>query len=111
VPLLPRRTREIEFDGVHLKISALTLGEVERYAQTNPDGVPEIRMRMAELIALSLNGALNGEAAGDPYTAEQLKTGLDPKLFWELLPDAIMKFTGLRLNEGRPGEAPATSGN
>jgi hypothetical protein len=118
------RKRTVEFDGVKFVIAPLTLDQVEKYLQGEIDqgNRGELTIKNSDLICLSLNNALGEQAEdGEKWTPERCKKELDPKLFWHLLPDAIMDFTGLaRVKQrlaagepvvpGAPGEAPATSG-
>ena len=123
------RKRTVEFDGVSFLIAPLTLDQVEQYLgdDVNQNSRGEVTIKNADLICLSLNNALGEQAAdGDKWTPARCKKELDPKLFWNLLPDAIMEFSGLaRIKKnlaaaelfqkgvpvapGAPGEAPATS--
>jgi hypothetical protein len=110
------RKKNVEFDGASFTIGALTFQQVEDYTADQPSGERnEIIIKNADLICLGLNNALPADAPAEAkWTPERCKKELDPVLFWRLLPEEIMKFSGLtpKLPDAKPkpGEVPAASG-
>lgn len=104
------RTKEVEFEGLKIKIAPLTLEQVEQYVAPLEEIAANggaAKIRSYDLICNSLNNAL--QPGEEHWTHERLRAELDMPLY-EFLHSQVLEYSGFKLISDKvavPGESSA----
>lgn len=102
------RKKEVQFEGTSIVIASLSLSQVEKYINFDPEGKvrEDFWVRQKNLVLMGVNNALEDD---EQWTMEDLENQIDLEMLDKLGDEiiALSKLTVIKKADATLGEAPA----